>query len=118
MEFFGWTRSHLNNFIKGLKVAHMITYRTTHRYTVITVINYEVYQSNDKKDDPQNDPQVSGQKTYRRPTDDHKQECIKNDLRMKKKLSDKKIKENKKNITRSKNHFLKIVNGDGEEGKK
>ncbi|GAH48570.1 unnamed protein product, partial [marine sediment metagenome] len=41
----------------------------------------------------------------------YKQECIKNDLRMKKNLSDDEIKKNKENITKSKKMFLDIVKG-------
>ena len=87
----------------------MITYRMTHRYTLITIIKYEFYQGNDKQDDTQNDIQNDRQMTDRRPTGLNKQECIKNDLRMKKKLSDEEIENNKKNITKSKNLFLEIV---------
>jgi DNA replication protein DnaD len=109
MEFFGWTRSHLNNFIKSLKMEEMITYRMTHRYIVITIINYTLFQGSDKNTDPQPDPQTDIQTTYRRPTVVHKQECIKNDLRMNKELSDAEIEKNKENVTKSKNLFLDIV---------
>ncbi|GAH51241.1 unnamed protein product [marine sediment metagenome] len=104
-KFFGWTRRHLENFLTALENDQMLTYRMTHRFTVVTIVNYEVYQSNDTKSDTQNDRQM----THRRLTGDHKQECIKNDLRMKKKLSDEQIEENKKNITKSKKQFLDIV---------
>ena len=108
-DLFGWTRSHINNFLKGLNTDHMITYRVTHRFTLITIDNYGIYQDKLLKNDIQNDPQPNIQMTHRRPTDDHKQECIKNDLKMKKKLTDLEIEENKKNITKSKKQFLDIV---------
>lgn len=113
MNFFGWTRFHTNNFLKALKMDKMITYRATHRYTLITIINYGIYQDNNKKSDIQNDPQNDPQTAHRQHTDDHKQECIKNDLRMKKKLSDEQIKKNKENITKSKNLFLDVVKDRG-----
>ena len=105
IKFFGWTRRHLENFLTALEKDQMLTYRMTHRFTVITIVNYEVFQSDNTKDDTQNDRQM----THRRPTGDHKQECIKNDLRMKKKLSINEIKKNKENITKSKNLFLDII---------
>jgi len=113
MALFGWTKSHLNNFLFALNADHMIAYRTTHRYTLITIVNYSVYQDSDIKSGTQNGTQNSRQTADRQPTDSHKQECIKNDLRMKKKLSDSEIEKNKKNITKSKNLFLDIVEGKG-----
>lgn len=109
IELFGWTKCHLNNFLFTLNAALMITYRTTHRYTIITIVNYSVYQDRDMKSGTQNSPQDGRQTADRRLTDSHKQECIKNDLRMKKKLSNSEIKKNKENITKSKKLFLDIV---------
>lgn len=108
-KLFGWTRTHLNNFIKGLEMDKMLTHRMTHRYTLITIINYGIYQDKVLNSGTQNDPQTDIQTTYRRPTVVHKQECIKNDLRMIKKLSDEEIEENRKRVTKSKNLFLDII---------
>lgn len=55
---FGWTYRHVENFLKALKNDEMITYRTTNRYIVVTVINYSDYQGNDAESDEQNDEQV------------------------------------------------------------
>ena len=110
MEIFGWTRSHLNNFIKGLKIDKMITCRITHRYTVVTIMNYNIYQGEEPKNDTQTNTQTDIQTTYRRHTDDHKQECIKNDLRMIKKFSPDQIKKNKEGITKSKKLYFDIMN--------
>ena len=55
---FGWGRAKLNNFLNALENDGMITYRITNRYIVITVINYEEYQSDNV------------QTTYKRPTGD------------------------------------------------
>ena len=104
-KFFGWTRRHLKNFLTALEKDQMLTCRVTYRYTVITIVKYEVFQGSDIESDTQNDKQV----TSRRQAGDHKQECIKNDLRMKKKLSDLEIKKNQENITKSKKMFLDIV---------
>lgn len=73
-EIFGWTRRHLDNFLKALENDEMLTYRTTNRYIVITIVNYNIYQGDDRQNDIQNGKQT----TNRRPTDDkrpyHKQE--------------------------------------------
>ena len=111
MNIFGWTRRHVENFLNALNVAQMITYRMTHRYTLITVVKYEFYQGNDKQSDTQNDTQSDRQTTHRRLTGLNKQECIKNDLRMKKKLSGSEKEKNKENITKSKKEFLDIIKG-------
>lgn len=110
MKFFGWTRRHVENFLKALNIDHMITYRMTHRYTLITIENYNIYQDKILNSSTQNDTQSDQQVTHRRPTGLNKQECIKNDLRMKKNLSAEQIERNKENITKSKNAFKDIVN--------
>lgn len=104
-KFFGWTRRHLENFLTSLEKAQMLTYRMTYRYTVITIVNYETYQSSVTESDTQNGKQV----TSRRQAGVYKQECIKNDLIIIKKLSDSEIEKNKQNITKSKKQFLDIV---------
>ncbi len=115
MKIFGWTRRHVENFLKALNVDNMITHRMTHRYTLITIIKYEFFQSNDKQSDIQNDTQSDRQMADRRPTGDHKQECIKNDLRRRKKLTRDEIEKNKKLVTESRKHFLDIMKGKKKE---
>jgi len=56
---FGWTRRHVENFLKALENDEMITYRATNRYIVITIINYEEYQGGDEQNDIQNDIQMT-----------------------------------------------------------
>ena len=65
-KIFGWTRRHVDNFLKALNVDHMITYRMTYRYTVITIVNYEIYQGGDVKSSTQNDIQNDNQMDSRR----------------------------------------------------
>jgi hypothetical protein len=57
-EIFGWTYRHVENFLLALKNDENIIYRTTNRYIIITIINYEIYQSDDEQNDKQNDKQV------------------------------------------------------------
>ena len=87
----------------------MCTIRTTNRFIVITIVNYNLYQSKEEQGVEQKDKQEVEQKPNRGRTGQHKQECINNDLKMKKKLSDEQIKKNKENITKSKKRFLDIA---------
>lgn len=80
-EIFGWTRRHIENLLKALKNDEMITYRVTNRYIIITIINYEKYQSKEEQNDIQNDNQV----TNRRQTGLKRGTTNKNDKNVKKK---------------------------------
>lgn len=55
---FGWTYRHVENFLKALKNDEMITYRTTNRYIVVTIVNYNTFQGSDDENDEQNDEQI------------------------------------------------------------
>lgn len=70
-EIFGWTYRHVENLLKALENDEMITYRTTNRYIVITIINYNKYQDSNEQSEEQNDDQIRN----RLGTRQHKQEC-------------------------------------------
>ena len=74
-KIFGWTRRHLDNFLLALEKDQMLTYRMTHRYTFIIIVNYDKYQGNGIISDIQNDNQV----THRLHTDDIQVSTNKND---------------------------------------
>ena len=57
-EIFGWTYRHVENFLKALENDEMIRNRTTNRYIVITILNYDKYQSKEDKSDEQNEEQI------------------------------------------------------------
>lgn len=42
---FGWSRRRLDSFLKALEIQKMCTIRTTNRFIVITIQNYDLYQS-------------------------------------------------------------------------
>ena len=44
-EIFGWSRQRTIAYIISLATRQMLTYRTTNRFIVITICNYEKYQS-------------------------------------------------------------------------
>lgn len=56
-KIFGWTYRHIENFLLALKNDENITYRVSNRYIVITIINYERYQSNDEQNEEQSEEQ-------------------------------------------------------------
>jgi len=56
-RIFGWTYRHVENFLLALKNDENIIYRTTNRYIVITIVNYDIYQSYAEQNDEQNDEQ-------------------------------------------------------------
>ena len=74
-NIFGWTRRHIDNFLRALENDEMITYRMTNRFTSITIINYEHYQSYGKQNDIQNNKQMAD-RLY---TDDKQVSINKND---------------------------------------
>jgi hypothetical protein len=54
-------------WLEKLRNLQMLTIKSFSKYSIITINNWNQYQAFDQ------------QMTNRRPTDDHKQECIKND---------------------------------------
>jgi len=54
-------------WLEKLRNLQMLTIKSFNKYSIITINNWDQYQAFDQ------------QMTNRRPTDDHKQECIKND---------------------------------------
>ncbi len=44
--------------MKALENDKMVTYRTTNRYILITIINYEKYQGGDEQNEEQNEEQI------------------------------------------------------------
>lgn len=60
--------------LKTLQETSFLTYKTTNKYTVISINKYDMYQGIDKPNKP-NDKQI----TIKKQTDNNKQECIKNE---------------------------------------
>lgn len=58
-----------------LKTTNNLTIKTTNKFSIITVVNWELYQDDDRKTGHQNDHQSDQQPTNNRPTTDHIQEC-------------------------------------------
>jgi hypothetical protein len=47
-QLFGWSRKRLDSFLKSLKNEKMGTYRSTNRFLMITICNYERYQKKEE----------------------------------------------------------------------
>lgn len=83
-ELFGWSQRRTNSFLTSLEVRGMCTNRVTNRFIVITVCNYEKYQSmtdEDVRTDVHTDVR----------TDNAQVMTTKNDKNEKKKIADPRI---------------------------
>jgi DNA replication protein DnaD len=85
-EKFGWTRWHITSTLRALERREMITYRTTNRYIIITIVNYNKYQGSEEQDDEQNNIQNDNRTT----TDDQQPSINKNKEKKKKYIKKKK----------------------------
>jgi len=54
--FLGWDRSLTRRKLKILKNIGFLTIRSTNKYSIATIINYDTYQANDYEIDHQTDP--------------------------------------------------------------
>lgn len=67
----GLTVQTVRTFLKRLKSTHEITYESTHRFTTISICNYDQYQTVDK--DVQHTKQQASQQTTNKPSTSHQQ---------------------------------------------
>ena len=78
------TRTSLNH----LKSTGELAIKTTNKNSIITICNYESYQSLEIKNDKQNDKQKVSQTTNKRQTNDNKQEYKNNNNNKEERKSD------------------------------
>lgn len=69
-ETWGWTRKRVSNFLKMLEKDNMISVKKGHLTSVITLCNYDSFQSGGTGDDSANDPAEGHQKGIRRTAND------------------------------------------------
>ena len=81
----GLSERTIRTCIKCLKATNKVTIKTTKRFSIVTVINWEAYQSQEKARDQQSDQQSDQEATKRRPRGDHIQEVknVKNGKKVK-----------------------------------
>lgn len=76
-----WSRKKVTNFLKMLKKEHQIDYKSTTKYTIVTVVNWEVYQ-NELQEGTSNieKKNIKGtSKEHQKNTNKNDKECNKND---------------------------------------
>jgi hypothetical protein len=66
----GLTERQIRTCLKKLKMTNEITIKATNKFSIVTIVKYDDYQSNGKKSDQQNDHQSDQQPTNNRPTSD------------------------------------------------
>lgn len=88
-----YTEDQIRTVLSKLKSTGEITIKTTNRYSLITIVNYDLYQSNHEKDNQQNEALDHQQIPNRSPTDHQQITTIK---------EYKEIKEYKKKINKKK----------------
>ena len=103
-KIFGWTRQRVAGLLLALENSEMITYRTTNRYTVITIVNYDLYQGSEEENDIQNDKQVTNRLLtgLKRGTINKNDKNVKNEKKKSKKISFNFIKKEFTNLTKEK----------------
>jgi hypothetical protein len=79
-DFLRIDRSRLRRKLKSLENIGFLTIKTTNRYSVATIINYDTYQPSDQPADQQDDIQT----TSRRPADDQQTTTPNKDKKVKK----------------------------------
>jgi hypothetical protein len=65
------TVSKIRTCIKNLKKMKNVTIESTNKYSILTVVNWRIYQGHENENDQQLDQQI----TSTSPAHDHKQEC-------------------------------------------
>lgn len=75
----GLTERQIRTCLEKLKKTNEIAIKTTNRFSVVTIIKYDDYQSSIKKIDQQNDQELDQQATNKRPTSDQQATTSKKD---------------------------------------
>ena len=70
----GLSQQKIRTCLKNLEKMKILTSRSTNRFTLVTVINWENYQS-DKKNQPADQPAINQPSTSSQPAANHIQEC-------------------------------------------
>lgn len=107
----GFTRQQIRTALSKLKSTNEITIESTNRYSIITIVNWRDFQSDDLKFNQLNNQRFNQQITNNQPTDN--QQITNNQPQRKNDKNDKNVK-NGKNSTRA--HARKLKNsfsGDG-----
>ena len=77
-EQWGWSRTKTTKFLNELKKAEMLDIKSDTKKTLVTVINYDVYQVGDEEKEPQKSHRKATEKPQK-DTNKNDKECIKNE---------------------------------------
>ena len=72
-KIFGWSKKRTNSFLTSLEVGGMCTTRVTNRFVIVTICNYDRYQSNEGEIEPTEGTTEGLTKSQQRATDKNKQ---------------------------------------------
>lgn len=75
----GLTERQIRTCLNKLKMTNEISIKTTNKFSVVTIIKYDDYQSSNKKNDQQDDQVLDQQPTINRPTKDQQATTSKKD---------------------------------------
>jgi len=73
-----WSRSKLRNFLKQLEKEQQVKQRKSHSYSIIEIINYEIYQEKEQQDVQQKDNRKTTERQQKNTNKKNKEE-IKNE---------------------------------------
>ena len=62
----GLTEREIRTIIGFLKKAGNLTIKTTNKFSIITIVNWDIYQGNDIENDHQNDQQATSKRPHTR----------------------------------------------------
>ena len=61
--------------LKSLKSTGNLTVKSTNKFSIISIINWELYQKDERENNHQNNQHINQQATSKQPASNHKQEC-------------------------------------------
>ena len=70
-ESLGISERSVRTALNHLKSTNEVTIKTTNRFSIVSIVNWEKYQGRDFESDHQNDQRSDQQVTNKRPTSDH-----------------------------------------------
>ena len=78
-----WSRGKVERFLSALEADGMLSQKTSHGETVLTLCNYSEWQDSWRKNGPQNGPQTGQRRATDGPLTGHEQRIKKNDKELK-----------------------------------
>ena len=93
-ERLGMTEQRVRNCLNRLKSTNEITIKTTNKYSLITIVKYDIYQGESEENNQQNNQLANQQQTNKEPTKNQQRTTVK-EIKKYKKLRNKEVISNK-----------------------